>query len=123
MPGAQAMLSLPTTAVSPVDLIGSRLEGNKTRAVGEMAKDFEAMFVSLLLKEMRQTLDNGGLFPGDSSDVQGGLFDLFMSKHIADAGSMGMAAAIQQQMTLPPGAIDAHRLPADRGSMPQAPRS
>ena len=42
----------------------------------ETANEFEATFLSMLLKEMRQTLDpDGGLFPGDSGDVQGGLFD------------------------------------------------
>jgi flagellar protein FlgJ len=61
----------------------------------------EATFLSMLLKEMRQTLDSedgGGLFPGDSGDVQGGLFDLYMSKHLADAGGVGMAAALLRQM-------------------------
>jgi len=59
----------------------------------------EATFLSMLLKEMRETLDpEGGLFPGDSGDVQGGLFDLYMSKHLADAGGVGMADAIVRQM-------------------------
>ena len=66
-----------------------------------MAGEMEATFLSMLLKEMRQTLDpdeGGGLFPGDSGDVQGGLFDLYMSKHLADAGGIGLATTIVRQM-------------------------
>jgi flagellar protein FlgJ len=66
----------------------------------DMAKELEATFLSLLMKEMRQTLDQdgGGLFPGDSGDVQGGLFDMYMGRHLADAGGVGMAAALIRQV-------------------------
>ena len=59
-----------------------------------MARELESTFLSLLLKEMRQTLEPEGLFAGDSSDVQGGLFDLYLGKHIADQGGVGLANAI-----------------------------
>jgi flagellar protein FlgJ len=64
-----------------------------------MAKEFEATFLSMLLKEMRQTLDpDGGLFPGDGGDVQGGMFDMFMGSHLADAGGVGLADALVRQL-------------------------
>lgn len=68
--------------------------------LAETAKELEATFLSLLLKEMRQTLDEdgGGLFPGDTGDVQGGLFDLYLGKHLADAGGVGMAAALGRDL-------------------------
>lgn len=70
--------------------------------VAEVAKEFEANFLGLLLKQMRETLEpDGGLFPGDTGDVQGGLFDLYMGRHLADAGGVGMAAALARQMTPP----------------------
>ena len=51
----------------------------------------EGMFVSVLIKTMRQTIDGEGLFPGDSSDVLGGLFDQTMADHIAGNGGLGLA--------------------------------
>ncbi|HEY1188500.1 MAG TPA: rod-binding protein, partial [Gemmata sp.] len=42
--------------------------------------------------------EGGGLFPGDSGDVQGGLFDLYMGRHLAGAGGIGLAAALVRQM-------------------------
>jgi flagellar protein FlgJ len=65
-----------------------------------MATEMEATFLAMLLKEMRETLDpdEGGLFPGDSGDVQGGLFDLFMSRHLAESGGVGVAASLLRQV-------------------------
>jgi flagellar protein FlgJ len=64
-----------------------------------MAREFEATFLSMILKEMRESLDpEVGLFPGDSGDVQGGLFDLFLGKHMAESGGVGLAAALVRQM-------------------------
>lgn len=95
---AAALLPLPGRA-------GATLPPKAAEAkLREMAKEFEATLLGMLLKEMRQTLneDGGGFFPGDSGDVQGGLFDMFMSKHLADAGGVGLAAALVRQMTPPP---------------------
>lgn len=93
--------SLPAS-ISPalVAKTGARVhDAASSERVKSMAKEFEATFLSMLLKEMRQTLDeDGGLFPGDTGDVQGGLFDMFMGQHLADAGGIGVAAYLQRQM-------------------------
>lgn len=86
-----------------------------TTKLKNMAKEFEATLLSTLLKEMRQTLDeDGGLFPGDSGDVQGGLFDMFMSRHLADSGGIGLATYLVQHMKASPSAkpIASHDAPA-----------
>jgi peptidoglycan hydrolase FlgJ len=96
----------------------------------ETAKEFEATFLSMLIKEMRQTDDEeGGLFPGDSGDIQGGLFDLFMGQHLAHAGGIGLAAFLERQMNAthaakPVTSTDAHA-PATRPAhniVPSTPR-
>ena len=73
----------------------------------ELGKEFESMFVSLLLKEMRNTLDqgDGGLFGSEQSDTFGGMFDQFMGKHLADSSPLGLAEVItgdiRKRMGLP----------------------
>jgi len=63
-------------------------------AVG-MAKQFESLFVSMLIKEMRQSSGFGeGLFPGDASDTYGGMFDMFMGQHLAENGGIGLAEMV-----------------------------
>jgi Rod binding domain-containing protein len=63
-----------------------------------VATGFESMFASLVLKEMRQTLDSGTMFAGDTGDVYGGLFDMYMGQHIAATGGLGIAAAVRRQL-------------------------
>lgn len=62
------------------------------------AKDFESVFTSMLLKEMRSSLEEGSLFGEDTSDIYGGLFDQFMGQHMTDAGGLGMAKMVQEAL-------------------------
>ena len=124
---------ISTAATLPQPLAtkpGATVKGAADARLKDMAKEMEATFLSMLLKEMRQTLEpDGGLFPGDSGDVQGGLFDLYMSKHLADGGGVGLASALVRQMqatgapktpyttdALPP------PTPTTSGTAPSAPR-
>ena len=56
-----------------------------------VANEFEAVFVSLLMKEMRATLQEGGFFGKESSDSYGSMFDLFIGKQVADSRPLGVA--------------------------------
>lgn len=53
-----------------------------------------------MLKEMRNTLDQGegGLFGGEGSDTFGGMFDMFMSEHLAESKPLGIGAAVESYM-------------------------
>ena len=97
MPGIQANSMNTTSLTSPVGATNASLAKNQRRAQ-EMAKDFEAMFLSQIIKGMRQSLESGSMFAGDSGDVQGGLFDQYMGQHLADAGGVGLAATIKRQL-------------------------
>lgn len=115
MPGTQGIGS-PGTFLLPVaeqmplpDRPGATVKPVSAARAAEAAKEMEATFLALLLKQMRESLDSedgGGLFPGDTGDVQGGLFDMFMSRHLADAGGVGMATALANQLQGPPPKTD-----------------
>ena len=108
----------PATLLAPSPLTSdSKVAEGKAAKLRDTAKDLEATFLSLLLKEMRQALEPEGLFPGDTSDVQGGLFDLFMSKHLADSGGVGVAAALVRQMTPVEGVAKQIAFPDGNGSL------
>lgn len=68
-------------------------------SVGHAAREFESLFVSMLLKQMRQTLGEDGLFPGDSSDSLGGLFDMQMAAHISQHGGLGLAGSFERGLS------------------------
>lgn len=79
--------------------------GPNSEALKSAGRDFESVFFSLILKEMRTSMDDsgeGGLFAGDKSDTLGGMFDLFMSQHLASSNSLGIAQAVESYFARQP---------------------
>lgn len=79
----------------------SRIEQEiKNAAIEDAASEFESVFLSLMLKEMRNTLDSdeGGLFGGDGSDTYGGMFDMFMGQHLSESRPLGIGDAIKTHL-------------------------
>lgn len=84
-------------------------------AMEQVAKEFESVFVSLLLKEMRGTLEEG-FFGQESSDVLGGMFDQFLGQHIAASSPFGLKELLIAQKFAPGGlssASDSDSVPTD----------
>ncbi|MBN9517525.1 hypothetical protein J0H58_03250, partial [bacterium] len=89
MIGAQLFSPGLTVRPAPAGGTGATVQGGRETKVRETAREFEATFLAMVLKEMRQSLEEG-LFPGDSGDVHGGLFDLYLGRHLADGGGVGL---------------------------------
>lgn len=64
----------------------------------QVAADFETVFTSIMLKELRKSLEPGSLFGEDSSDIYGGMFDQFLGQHMANAGGIGLASMVRQSL-------------------------
>ncbi len=92
-------LQMPVAPASPnAHALTAQTGAKDPRAVDKVANGFESMFWSLILKEMRQSLEPDTLFPGDSGDVMGGMFDSFLSQHFAHLGAFGIAAMVKRQL-------------------------
>ena len=91
-PSLPAMLglNLPVMPKTPA--------GMSSRAIDTVANGFESMFLSALIKEMRQTLEPDTMFPHDGGDILGGLFDLFLGQHLARSGALGIGAMVKKQL-------------------------
>src|SRR5206468_1381289 len=74
-------VSAPTAGLDVTELAGRARSGDP-KAIDAVAGAFESMFVSLVLKQMRQTLEPDTMFGQDQGDVLGGLFDLTMGQHL-----------------------------------------
>lgn len=92
-----APIPVPALGEAP-EAVAARVRSGGNRTLDQVANGFESMFLSLLIKEMRQTLEPGSLFNGDSSDVQGGLFDLFLGQHLAQAGGLGIGTMLRRHL-------------------------
>ena len=91
-----------------VDLLTARAQAAggsaanaKPQAAANLGAQFESLFVSLLLKEMRQSLETGSLFGEDTGDVLGGLFDTYLGEHLAQRGGLGIADMVNRQLAPP----------------------
>lgn len=74
------------------------LDKPQRQTIQDMATEFESLMTSQLLKQMRATTGEGGLFPGDDSDTLGGMFDMVFGQYIAENGGLGIAEHLEPHM-------------------------
>jgi peptidoglycan hydrolase FlgJ len=67
-------------------------------ALKEVGKHFEAMFIQMMLKSMRDATPGDPLFGNKEGDLYRDLFDKQISESMASQGSMGLADIIVKQL-------------------------
>jgi len=92
-------LTTPVSLQQPtVDLASAlgvqRPQGSDRAALEKVAGEFEGIFFSMMINQLRQSLEPDTLFSGDRGDTMGGLFDMFMGQHMAKVGRLGVADLI-----------------------------
>lgn len=75
----------------------------------EVGKEFESLFMSLMIKELRSSLDEG-MFQGDGGDVYGGLFDMMMGQSLASSSPLGIQKMIENYLPSQLAASSGNRL-------------
>ncbi len=68
-------------------------------AIKGVAKQFEALFLQMMLKSMRDTQSGDGLFDSEQGKMYMDLFDKQIALEMSEKGSFGMAQLIQRQLT------------------------
>jgi flagellar protein FlgJ len=71
---------------------------NAQAALPEVAQQFEALFLHMLLKSMRQSTLGDPLLPAQSADFYSGLFDHQMSLNLARSQSIGLADLLVREL-------------------------
>ncbi|MEJ2059018.1 MAG: flagellar assembly peptidoglycan hydrolase FlgJ [Gammaproteobacteria bacterium] len=89
----------PTTAPVATDFQGlTRLEtaarAQSPQAKVEAARQFEALFIQMMLKSMRDTVPQGGLFGSQQQRLYRGLYDQQLALNMAQGGGLGLRAMI-----------------------------
>lgn len=95
----------PPVSLTPDMDAASILKGREEEAHEQL----EAVFLSMLIKELRTAGLEDGLFPGDSSDTFGGMFDSFMGEELASAGGIGLQQLLKDPVVPPADVSDTHR--------------
>ncbi len=85
--------NIPEKTVAKDDI---EVRKNKLR---KAANDFEAIFARQILKSMRSTLEDGGMFgSGSIGEIYSDMMDNAISEIIAKRGELGLANSIYKQM-------------------------
>lgn len=67
-------------------------------ADAKAAKEFESLFASMLVKEMRSTIEGGFFGDGPGADTYGQWFDTELGRAIAADGGLGLADVLRVQL-------------------------
>lgn len=73
---------------------------NPELAAKEVAQQFESIFVSMVMKAMRDAGPKGGLFNSDQMEAYQGMFDQQLAVNLSNSGGLGLASMIEKQITL-----------------------
>jgi flagellar protein FlgJ len=68
-------------------------------AIKEVAKQFESVFVGMMLKSMRQAKLADGVFDSSQSDFYRDMYDKEISVHLAGKRGIGLADLIERQLS------------------------
>jgi len=77
---------------------------NPDQAAREVATQFEAMFIQMMLKSMRDAVPKGGLFNSNDMETYTEMADQQIAINLAKSGGIGLADVITRQLTLGRGA-------------------
>ena len=90
-------LPMPMPTIDTTSL-SAPTAGFRTQQKEKAAEQFEAVFISMMLKTMRQSMSQE-MFAGDKSDTFGGMFDQFLGQHMAAQGGVGLSRMFDDQAT------------------------
>lgn len=74
----------------------------KEKVTQEVAEQFEAIFINMMLKSMREATERSGLLDSEATKTYESMFDQQLSTDLAGKGTFGIAQALQNQLNLDP---------------------
>lgn len=92
---------IPTPSVFDVNALTtlkSQVKSEDPAALRAAAKQFEALFLQMVLKSMRDSVPREGLFDSDQSRMYESLLDQQLSLNMSGKGTLGLAAMIEKQL-------------------------
>ncbi len=90
------LISLPT----PLRNL-NKVDGIPEQKKEQIAKDFESILLSQLLDEMKSSIGDWGFEESASSEQIQGIFWLYLARHLANNGGLGMWKDIYQTLNNP----------------------
>ena len=103
----------PSTAQTVYNDMGAladlrtRAQLNPNDAVDEVAQQFEALFIQMMLKSMRDAVEEGGLFDSHQLETYEQMADQQLALNMASDGGIGLADAMITQLSRAQSTVEA----------------
>lgn len=85
--------------VGRLSSLKNQVKGNDPKALKEAARQFEALFLQMVLKSMRDATPREGMFDSEQTRMYESLLDQQLTQVLAGKGNTGLAAMIEKQLT------------------------
>ena len=95
------------TDFSGLNELGLQARTAPEEAASEVAKQFESIFIGLMMKSMRDATPKDSLFNSDQMEAYQDIFDKQLALDMASKGGLGLAHIIEQQIAMTGGIPDA----------------
>lgn len=96
---SSANFNMPTLLTGKDKLVGTMKNAQDTTKTDKAAQDFEAVYISEMLKPMFETVEVDDMFGGGKGEeVFRGLLTQEMGKSIAKQGGFGLADMVKAQL-------------------------
>jgi len=100
MDSANLISTEPISLPTPLRNL-NKVDGIPEQKKEQVAKDFESILLSKLLDEMKSSIGDWGFEESTASEQIQGIFWLYLGRHLANNGGLGMWKDIYQTLTNP----------------------
>ncbi len=90
-PAADLSLTQSALDFEGLGKLRAQARQDETQAVKETAQQFEAMFIQMVMKSMRETVEKDELSQSNGQETFEGMFDREVAHQMAKRGSFGLA--------------------------------
>ncbi|MCL2075722.1 MAG: flagellar assembly peptidoglycan hydrolase FlgJ [Betaproteobacteria bacterium] len=85
--------------VQSIHGLKGQLRTNREAGIREAAQQFEALFLQIMLKSMRETTDQDSIMDSDASRFFTGMLDEQLAKNLSKQGGLGLARMLEEQLS------------------------
>jgi len=71
---------------------------DQTGSLERVSKQFESLFVQMMVKQMRQASFGGGVFDSERTRFYQDMYDRQLSLHLSESGGIGLGAMLRRQL-------------------------
>jgi peptidoglycan hydrolase FlgJ len=98
VPGIDAMQGALAIDVQSLTALRAQAKSSPDAALGKAASQFEAMFMQMLLKSMRDSLPQDGMLDSEATRTYVGMLDQQLATSLSNKGGIGLADVLVKQL-------------------------